>query len=217
MQKRILIILLLIFATCCIFNFTFIKDMNYWEKKIKKLDFVESLNIEIPDHFDDCWTYNLKIYLNNEKCIYIENFNPYEKKFPGDFYIERIGNIVPITWGYDFHSLNFHSFKFKYIYQFFNDINSIVDLLKQYDEILMFIQNLPTYNIHFPYELVNNSSPADKKPVLNSWNNYSSPYIYSNYNKKWKYWEEYKLFQMPIKEYNEYMISIDKKWLCIDE
>lgn len=198
MKKSFFIALLFIFAVSGTFCFGRTKNMSYWEKEIKKLDCVESLEIEIPDHFDDCWTYNLKIYLKNDKYIYIENFDPYEKKFSGDFYIERIGNIVPITWGYDFYSLRFHSFKFKYIYQFFSDVNSIIDLLEQYDELALFIQKLPDFNVNLPYELVENNSIPEEKPVLKSWNNFESTYMYSNYNKKWNYWEEYKLYKMTV-------------------
>ena len=216
--KRICITFLFMIMVSHVFSFAFIKDISDWEKEIKRLDCVEFLEIEkqYPNN-DESFDYDMKIFLTDNRFLQIKYFNPYQRKKNSNFIIARIGDIVPITWGYDSYSLSFHRFEFKYLQSFFESTKSLIDLLKQYDEIFAFIKNLPAFNVNFPYELVDNPSVSNEKPILKSWNDYPSQYIYSNYNTKWNYWEEFKLYQMPVKEYNDYVIAIDREWLCIEE
>ena len=51
------------------------------------------------------------------------------------------------------------------------------------------------------------------KPRFESWKNYSSPFVYSNYNKRRKIWKEKKLFKMTVEEFNAYVSSHDWKWI----
>lgn len=212
MKKRILIVTLLIFAANCLFCIG-IKNMSDWEKEIKKLDSVESVEIEkLYPNDDESDEYNLKIFLTGDRYLQLSFFNPYrENNRAGEFYVERIGNIVPIAWGYDFYILDMHILKLRYITFFNKSTKTIIDLLNDYDKVFEFVQNLPVFDKDFHEEFVDNSFKQlkNKKPVFEFWNNALSPYIYSNYiqNKYYQYWEEYKLFKMTVKEYNDYVLS----------
>ena len=218
MLKNYIALIIFLISSSFIFSLPLFPDISDWEKEIKRLDCVEFLEIEkqYPNN-DESFDYDMKIFLTDNRFLQIKYFNPYQRKKNSNFIIARIGDIVPITWGYDSYSLSFHRFEFKYLQSFFESTKSLIDLLKQYDEIFAFIKNLPAFNVNFPYELVDNPSVSNEKPILKSWNDYPSQYIYSNYNTKWNYWEEFKLYQMPVKEYNDYVIAIDREWLCIEE
>ena len=218
MLKKYIALISFLISSSFIFSLPLFPDISDWEKEIKRLDCVESLEIEKQyPNYDESVDYDMKIFLTDNRFLQIKYFNPHKRKKNGNFIIARIGDIVPITWGYDSYSLSFHRFEFKYLHPFFKSTNSIIDLLEQYDEIFTFIKNLPDFNVNFPYELVDNSSEPNGKPVLKSWNDYPSQFVYSNYNKKWNYWEEFKLYQMPVKKYNDFVIAIDREWLCIEE
>lgn len=222
MKKCFLIVLLFVFAISGIFCFG-IKNMSDWEKEIKKLDSVESVEIEkLYPNDDESDEYNLKIFLTGDRYLQLSFFNPYrENNRAGEFYVERIGNIVPIAWGYDFYILDMHILKLRYITFFNKSTKTIIDLLNDYDKVFEFVQNLPVFDKDFHEEFVDNSFKQlkNKKPVFEFWNNALSPYIYSNYiqNKYYQYWEEYKLFKMTVKEYNDYVLSRGWEWRILEE
>ena len=171
--------------------------------------------------------YNMKIYLKENRYIQISCFTPYiEKNKNNNFYIDRIGNLVPVVWGYSSKSgnlkpksynykLGFYFFRFKYLCRFGN-FKSLIDLIKYYDEALKIINDFPSYNIAEKDYYIDEYVEIGEKPFFELWNIYLSPYIYSNYDEKSKTWEEYKLYKMTVENYNDYIISRDLENLILD-
>ena len=225
MLKKNIILLFFLFSTSLIFSFS---DISKWEKEIKRLDCVESLEIEkLYPNDDESVEYNMKIYLKENRYIQISCFTPYiEKNKNNNFYIDRIGNLVPVVWGYSRKSgnlkpksynykLGFYFFRFKYLCRFGN-FKSLIDLIKYYDEALKIINDFPSYNIAEKDYYIDEYVEIGEKPFFELWNIYLSPYIYSNYDEKSKTWEEYKLYKMTVENYNDYIISRDLENLILD-
>lgn len=225
MLKKNIILLFFLFSTSLIFSFS---DISKWEKEIKRLDCVESLEIEkLYPNDDESVEYNMKIYLKENRYIQISCFTPYiEKNKNNNFYIDRIGNLVPVVWGYSSKSgnlkpksynykLGFYFFRFKYLCRFGN-FKSLIDLIKYYDEALKIINDFPSYNIAEKDYYIDEYVEIGEKPFFELWNIYLSPYIYSNYDEKSKTWEEYKLYKMTVENYNDYIISRDLENLILD-
>ena len=84
--------------------------------------------------------------------------------------------------------------------------------IKNYDEFLNIISNLPDYLREFSEENVLNVM-LGKKPEFASWNKYDSPYIYSKYDKKRKFWKEYKFYKFTVEEFNSFVALHDWKWI----
>ena len=224
--KRIFIAFLFIITASHVFSFISIWNISDWEKKIKSLDCVESLEIEkaSPEDKEDT-LYHIKIYLTGNRFLQIRYFNPYiEDQYPGEFYVERIGDIVPVLWGYSCnrvsindndgygYHLGFDRFRFDYLCYSMKKKNGILDLVKNYDEFLNIISNLPDYLREFSEENVLNVM-LGKKPEFASWNKYDSPYIYSKYDKKRKFWKEYKFYKFTVEEFNSFVALHDWKWI----
>ena len=225
MLKKNIILLFFLFSTSLIFSFS---DISKWKKEIKRLDCVESLEIEkIYPNDDESVEYNMKIYLKENRYIQISCFTPYiEKNKNNNFYIDRIGNLVPVVWGDSSKSgnlkpksynykLGFYFFRFKYLCRFGN-FKSLIDLIKYYDEALKIINDFPSYNIAEKDYYIDEYVEIGEKPFFELWNIYLSPYIYSNYDEKSKTWEEYKLYKMTVENYNDYIISRDLENLILD-
>ena len=225
--KRIFIAFLFIIAASHIFSFAFIKDISDWEKDIKRLNCVESLEVEkLYPNDDESVEYNMKIYLTENRYIQISCFAPYINK-NNNFYIDRIGDLVPVVWGYSSKSgnlkpksynykLGFYFFRFKYLCRFGN-FKSLIDLIKYYDEALKIINDFPNYNIAEKDYYIDEYVGIGEKPFFELWNIYLSPYIYSNYDEKSKTWEEYKLYKMTVENYNDYIISRGLENLILEE
>lgn len=219
--KRIFIAFLFIITASHVFSFAFIKDMSDWEKEIKRLDCVESLEYELSDPYnDDSWMYNLKIHLTENRYLQIKYFNPYrENRRSGEFYIVRIGDIVPVAWVYKItetyhktkapeHDLYFSCFDFSCLNSCIKGKKGIIDLIKNYDRYLMMFNQFPCYSEIFSKDAIIDIDDGDDSTAL-IWNKYSSPYIYKNQHKNdyFGYWEDYKFYIMTVQEYNNYNIS----------
>ena len=57
------------------------------------------------------------------------------------------------------------------------------------------------------------NEPVTTKIDSESWKKYHSPYIYSKYDKKRKFWEEYKIFKMTVEGFNSFVTVHDWKWV----
>ena len=214
MKKRILIALLIIFVTKCIFCIG-IKDMSDWEKEILMLPCVESVESERLDPDDDDFLYKMKIHLTENRYLQVSYFRPFASRgYQDDFYLDRIGDLVPVMWGYEPISngyiLNYHSLRFKHISSYFNQKKNLIDVIKAYDEIYSFISKLPYYDINFPEEIIEWDTENTQKPEFKAWEENKNPYVYSNFHSKTKYrksWQEYKIYKMTVEDYNEYVLS----------
>lgn len=223
--KRIFVAFLFIIMASHVFSFPFIMDISDWEKRIKALDCVESVEYELSAPYDDdCDEYDMKIYLTGSRYIQIRYFEPYytEKHHPGTFRIVRIGNIVPIALYYRIeetlykiektkYDLYFKNFSFKFLYPYIEGKKGkkgIIDLIKNYDKYLDMLNQLPSYSEIFPKDAIIDIDDGDDSTAL-IWNKYSSPYIYENHHKNnyYEYWEDYKFYKMTVQEYNNYNIS----------
>lgn len=224
--KRIFIAFLFIIMASHVFSFISIRNISDWEKKIKELDCVESLEIEkdVPNDNEDNY-YHIKVYLTENRFLQIKYFNPYlENLDSGQFYVERIGNIVPVLWGYTCnrisindndgygYHLGFDRFRFDYLCYSMKKKYGVIDLIKNYDEFLKILSDIPSYLSEFPEENVFNVMKGNK-PEFVSWKKYHSPYIYSKYDKKRKFWEEYKILKMTVEEFNSFVPVHDWKWV----
>ena len=220
MKKRILIVTLLIFAAKCIFCIG-IKDMSDWEKEIKRLDYVESVEYELSNPYDDdCYEYNMKIRLTKNRCLEIRYFIPYgAKRRPGEFHIVRIGNIVPVALYYEIeetlfkiektkYDLYFKSFSFNYLNSYIEGEKGIIDLIKNYDKYFVELNQLPDYSENFSKDEVIDINGGDSS-ASEIWNKYSSPYIHKIHYKDEYHenWREYKMYKMTVEEYNNYNLS----------
>lgn len=221
MLKRFFIFFLFLITTSFVFCGPFIKDMDDWEKEIKSLKCVESVEYELSDPYDDdSWVYNLKIHLTENRYLQIRFFHPYkEHRWNGEFYIERIGDIVPVAWVYKItetyhkvkapeHDLYFSCFYFNYIDSYIKGKKGIIDLIKKYDRYLMLFNQFPSYSEVFSKDAIIDIYDGDDSTSL-IWNKYSSPYIHKNHHKNdyFGYWEDYKFYKMTVQEYNNYNIS----------
>lgn len=219
--KRIFIAFLFIITASHVFSFAFIKDMSDWEKDIKRLDCVESLEYELSEPYDDdSLVYNLKIHLTENRYLQIKFFHPFkEHRRLSEFYIERIGDIVPVAWVYKItetyymtkapeHDLYFSCFYLSYLNSYIKGKKGIIDLIKNYDRYLMMFNQFPSYSEIFSEDSIIDIDDGDDSTAL-IWNKYSSPYIYENHHKNnyYEYWEDYKFYKMTVQEYNNYNIS----------
>lgn len=228
--KRIFIAFLFIITASHVFSFPFIMDISDWEKRIKALDCVESVEYELSAPYDDdCHEYNMKIYLTGNRYLQIRYFEPYytERHYPSTFHIVRIGNIVPIALYYRIeetlykiektkYDLYFKSFSFNYLYPYIEGKKGkkgIIDLIKNYDKYLDMLNQLPSYSEIFPKDEVIDIDDGDNS-ASEIWNKYSSPYIHKDHykNEYWEYWEEYKIYKMTVEEYNYYASLCNKNY-----
>lgn len=211
MIKKLSLVCILFFVSC-LSCFAFIKDINDWEKEILRLSCVESVESERLDPDDDDFLYKMKIHLTENRYLQVSYFRPFASRgYQDDFYIDRIGDLVPVMWGYEPISngyiLNYRSLRFKHISSFFVKKKNLIDVIKAYDEIYLFISKLPDYDINLPEETIEWDFENTQKPEFKAWEENKSPYVYSNFHDKTiydKYWEEYKIYKMTVKDYNVY-------------
>lgn len=218
MKKQVFITFLFISMTSYAFSFPFLMDISKWEKEIKRLDCVESVESELSNPYDtDCLEYNMKIHLTENRYLQIRYFCPYsEKSSPGEFDIVRIGNLVPIALFYEIeetlfkiektkHDLYFGSFRFNFLDPYMEGKKDIINLIKNYDKYLEGLNRLPDYSEIFPKDEVIDINDGDSS-ASEIWNKYSSPYIHKNHLKTdyFEYWQEYKMYKMTVEAYNNY-------------
>ena len=214
MIKKLSLICILLFVSC-LSCFAFIKDINDWEQEILKLPCVESVESERLDPDDDDFLYKVKIRMTENRYLQVSYFEPFAPRgYQDDFYLDRIGDLVPVMWGYGpsskGYNLDYRSLRFKHISSYFDKKKNLIDVIKAYDEIYSFISKLPDYDINLPEETIEWNKENTQKPEFKSWDESNSPYVYSNFHNKTKYrkyWEEYKIYKMTVEDFNEYVLS----------
>ena len=81
MLKKYIALISLLISSSFIFSLPLFPDISDWEKEIKRLDCVESLEIEKQyPNYDESVDYDMKIFLTDNRFLQIKYFNPHKRR-----------------------------------------------------------------------------------------------------------------------------------------